>query len=309
VGDPEVSGAWGAAAPDPDLRLPTPSGAGRLALVAERPWRGVAVAADPHSGRMACATAASVILGAVPDLGAGRHLPIGDVRQLAFAPGRRLLVTATEREVVAVALDRPRGVAAGLRIRAPGPVTIAVSPGGGTLALAGRVAVPRATLGAWDLERGVKAWTASAFGAAVAAWIDPYLLAVAGRELRLYSFEGMALPAAGAPRGEVIEAVAATPDAIVTASRGTVATVWDPGSVTPSATLPVPAGAGKCLALGPRTLAVGTVRAGVAVALVDRRRRVVDRVLLGVRAAAFADPWLVVTGRAGTAVFEWDPDG
>jgi len=71
----------------------------------------------------------------------------------------------------------------------------------------------------------------------------------------------------------------------------------------------VPAGASKTLALDERTLAVGTVRAGGAVALVDLARRTIDRTLLGVRAAAFAGPWLVVTGRAGTATFLWEPDG
>lgn len=308
MGDPQLSGVWGGGVPDPDLRLPAPSGAGRLVVVAERPWAGAAVAVDPHSGRVAVATASGVVLGALPDLGAGHHIPLAGVRDLAFAPGRRLLVVATEREVLSVPLDRPWGVGPSLRIRPPGPVAMAVSPGGGRLALAGRVALPRATLGAWDLERGTKAWTAAAFGAAVVAWVDTHLLAVGGREIRLHSYEGDRLPGAGAPRGEAIEAIAALPDAIVTAGRETIATVWDPGSVTVAATLPVPAGAGKRLALSSRTLAAGTVRAGGAVALVDRRRRVVDRVLLGVRAAAFAEPWLVATGRAGTAVFDWDPE-
>lgn len=265
------------------------------------------MAVDPHSARVAVAGAASVLLGVLPDLGRGHHLPLAGVRRLAFAPGHRTLVTARESGVTAVALDRAPGAGPALRLRTPGPVDVAVSPGGRFLALAGRVAHPRATIGVWDLERGTRAWTEPAFGARAASWVDGYLLAVAGRDLRLYSHEGQRLPAAPAPRGEALEALASGPGGLVTAGRGGVATLWDPGLVAPVATLPVPAGASKALALTRETLAAGTVRAGGAVALVDLARRTVDRVLLGVRAAAFADPWLVVTGRGGTATFRWEP--
>ena len=305
----EVGPVWGADAPDPDLRLPEPTGAGRLVLLAYRPWVGSAIAVDPHAGRVALVTPASVLLGALPDLGRGHSLPMAGVRGVAFAPGHRTLVATLEQGVVAMPLDRPRGSAPSLRLRTPGQVAAAVSPGGSLLALTGRVARPRATLGVWDIERGVRAWTAAVFGAATVVWVDGHLLATAGRDLRLFSHAGEALPAAAAPRGEPIEAIACGPAGLVTGGRGTVATLWDPGLVAAIATLPVPAGASKTLALDERTLAVGTVRAGGAVALVDLARRTIDRTLLGVRAAAFAGPWLVVTGRAGTATFLWEPDG
>lgn len=275
--------------------------------MAQRPWAGVAVAVDPHAAQVAVAGAASVTLGVLPDLGGGHVLPLSGVLRLAFAPGHGALVAAGESGVTAVSLHRPRGSGPVLRLRTPGAVDIAASPGGRLLALAGRVARPRATVGVWDIERGVRMWTETAFGAAAAVWVDGYLLAVAGRDLRLYSHEGERLPAAPAPRGEAIEAVASGPGGLVTAGRGNVATLWDPRLVSAMATLPVPAGAAKDLAMTTHTLAAGTVRAGGAVALVDLARRTVDRILLGVRAAAFADPWLVVTGRAGTAMFRWEP--
>jgi hypothetical protein len=307
VPDEPVGPVWGGAASDPDLQLPEPTGAGRLTLVAQRPWTGVAVAVDAYAGRVAVAGATSITLGVLPDLGQGHVVPLAGVRRLTFAPGQRVLVAEAESGVTAVSLDRPRGSGPAFKLRTPGAVDIAASPGGRLLALAGRVARPRATLGVWDIERSVRLWTASPLGAMCAAWVDGYLLAVAGRELRLYSHEGERLPAAPAPRGENIEALASGPSGLVSAGRGNVATLWDARLVTAVATLPVPAGAAKVLALGPHTLAVGTVRAGGAVALVDLARRTVDRVLLGVRAAAFADPWLVVTGQAGTATFRWEP--
>lgn len=234
-------------------------------------------------------------------------MPLAGVTRLSFAPGHRTLVTAGEGGVTAVSLDRPRGSGLALRLRPPGLVDVAVSPGGRLLALAGAVARPRATVGVWDIERGVRAWTDAAFGTSCAAWVDGHLLAVAGRELRLYSHEGERLPAAPAPRGDGIEALAAGSAGIVSAGRGNVATLWDPRLVAAVATLPVPAGAQKALALSDQTLAAGTVRAGGAVALVDLSRRTVDRVLVGVRAAVFAGQWLVVTGKAGTATFRWEP--
>lgn len=275
--------------------------------MAERPWPGLAVAVDARAGRVAVAGTAAVTLGVLPDLGQGHVLPIDGVRRITFVPEHRALVTAGESGVTAVSLDRPRGSGPILRLRTPGQVDVAVSPGGRFLAVAGRVARPRATVGVWDIERGVKLWTDAAFGASCATWVDGYILAVAGRELRLYSHEGDRLPAAPAPRGEAIEALTSSPGGIVSGGRGTVATLWDPRLVTAVATLPTPAGASKVLAVTTHTLAAGTVRARGAVALVDLNRRTIDRILLGVRAAAFSDPWLVVTGQAGTATFLWEP--
>jgi hypothetical protein len=186
-------------------------------------------------------------------------------------------------------------------------VSAASSPGGALLALAGRVSRPRATLGVWDLDRRAQAWSAAVWGATCAAWVDGRLLAVGGRDLRLFTHEGEPLPAAGLPDGLPVEALAATPTRLVSAGRGPTATLWDPGRPAAVGTVPVPAGAGRTLALEGPTLAAGTLRAGGAVALVDMRRRTVDRVLLGMRAAALAGRWLAVTGAAGTAVLEWDP--
>ncbi|MCU0307269.1 MAG: hypothetical protein MUE51_05770 [Thermoleophilia bacterium] len=70
----------------------------------------------------------------------------------------------------------------------------------------------------------------------------------------------------------------------------------------------MPAGPGRSLAVDGPTLAAGTRAAGEAVALVDLRRRTVDHLLRGVSAVALAGPWLVVTGREGTAVLAWRPD-
>jgi hypothetical protein len=307
LADEDVGAVWGAEAPDPDLRLPEPSGAGRLTLVAHRPWAGAAVAADALTARVAVALGDRVVLGALPDLGDGRALGLPGAREIAFVPGRRWLAAAGERWVRVVALDRPRGTPPVLSVRTPGRVRMAVSPGGGLLALAGRVSRPRGTLGVWDLDRAAQAWSASAFGAACAAWVDPTILAVGGRELRLFGREGQTLPAAGAPRGEAIEALAGWPQGLVSAGRGTAATRWDVDRVAPLGALPVPAGAGRTLAIAGATLAAGTLRARGAVVLVDLRRGAVDRVLVGVRAASLVGPWLVATGEAGTAVFAWEP--
>ncbi len=306
----EVAPVWGGAGPpSDDLRLPAATGAGRLALVAERPWAGVAVAVDPVGARVACALEDRVVLGALPDLGPGRGIDLAGAGQLAFVPGRRWLAAAGDRWAGVLALDRPRGTSPPLLVRTPGPVRIAASPGGGLLAIAGRVSRPRGTLGVWDLDRGRQAWSAAVFGAACPAWIDGAILAVGGRDLRLFSHEGEPLPAAGAPGGEPIEALVAGPAGLVSAGRGTTAALWDATRVVPAGQAPIPAGAGRALALGGATLAAGTLRAGGALALVDLARRTVDQVLLGARAATFAPPYLVVTGAAGTAVLEWDPGG
>ena len=194
-------------------------------------------------------------------------------------------------------------------MRTPGPVRIAVSPGGGLLAVAGRVSRPRGTLGVWDLDRGRQAWSAAVYGAACAAWVDGRLLAVGGRDLRLFSHEGEALPAAAAPGGAPIEALAAGAGGLVSAGRGATATRWAPERVAPVGQVPVPAGTGRALAVQDGVLAAGTLRARGAVALVDLERATVARILLGARDAAFAPPYLAVTGTGGTAVFEWDPGG
>jgi hypothetical protein len=300
---------WGGDAPAEDLRLPRPTGGGRLTLVARRPWPGVAVAVDPVGARVFCALADGVVAGWLPDLGPGRRLELGGASELAFVAGRRWLVGAGERRVRALALDRRDGSAPTLALRTPGAVRVAVSPGGSLLALAGRVSRPRATLGVWDLDRTVQAWSAAVFGAAGVAWVDGRLLAVGGRDLRLFTHEGEPLPAAPAPRGEAIEALAAWPGGLVSAGRGPLATRWDLVRVAADASVPVPAGAGRALACDGTTLAAGTLRAGGAVGLVHLGRGTLDRVLLGVRSAALAGGYLVTTGKAGTAVMEWDPEG
>ena len=276
--------------------------------MAERPWAGVAVAVDPVGARVACALEDRVVLGALPDLGPGRTLDVPGALQLAFVPGRRWLAGAGEGWVAVSALDRPRRTSPPLFVRTRGPTRIAVSPGGGLLAAAGRVSLPRATLGVWDLERRRQAWSASVLGAGCAEWLDGRLLAVGGRDLRLFSHEGEQVRAAAAPGGRPIEALAAGPAVLVSAGREPAAALWDPVRVSPRGNVPIPAGAGRSLTVDGRTLAAGTLRAGGAVALVDLRRGTVDRVLLGARAAAFARPYLVVTGKAGTAVYEWDPE-
>jgi hypothetical protein len=304
----DVGPAWGGAEVDPDLELPAPTGAGRLALVAHRPWPGVSVTVEALGARIACALADRVVLGSLPDLGPGQEIRLRGVAQVAFVPGRRWLCAAGDGRALVLALDRPRGSAPPLDVRTRGAVRMAPSPGGTLLALVGRVSRPRGTLGVWDLDRRAQAWSARPFGAACAAWVDGRILAVGGRDLRLYGHDGAALPARGAP-GVPLEALAADPSALVSAGRGATATLWNAARVAPAASLPVPAGAGRTLAVADGTLAAGTVRAGGAVALVGLERRTVDRVLLGMRAAAFAGPWLVVTGPAGTAVLEWDPAG
>jgi hypothetical protein len=294
-----------AGAPPPRLDCPAPSGAGRLEPVAHRPWPGAAVAVDPASAHVVVALPGRLVVGSLPDLGDGRSVDLADVRAVAPVPGLRAVCAAGGRGARVLALDRSAPL---LRLRTPGRVQPAVSPGGARLALVGQVARPRASVGVWDLAGGRRLWTAPVYAAACAAWADGAVLAVGGRDLRLFGHEGSVLPVAPAPRGERITALAAGGGVLVSAGEGPVGTVWDADRAAVCGSVPVPAGPGRSLAVDGPTLAAGTRAAGEAVALVDLRRRTVDHLLRGVSAVALAGPWLVVTGREGTAVLAWRPD-
>ena len=284
------------------LDLPTPTGNGRLELMSQAPWEGLAVAVDPRMGTVAIARRDDVLLTSITDLGTARSVAVAGAWSLALTDERLVCVAGLTGLHL---IDTTSGQVTHA-LRSPGPLSLALSPGGSRLAVVGGVAHPRATVGVVDLGRRTLDWTLAIPDASAAAWCGPEVLAVAGRGVDLLAWDGRRLPRLGTRR---LDAACSWGECLIVSGRDSVAEIWHVDGTSLVGTIPCPPGVGRrSLHSEGGLLASGSLAAGGATALIGLPEGRVARVLAGVRAVDMAGERLVGTGPAGTFAWRWVPE-